>query len=193
MLYREILADARFYDFLTRCDAEIAAAARSEGCEVCGGTVHAASYPRKPRGGPENLGSEYERRHSFCCARDGCRSRLTPPSLRFLGRKVYLGAVVVLVSAMLHGASPRRAKRLREITGVNRRTLQRWRTWWREAFAASPFWRTAAGRFATPVARELLPLSLLERFGDWSAEAVTATLRFLSPITTSTARNAMAF
>jgi hypothetical protein len=193
VFYREILADARFYDFLARCDAEIAAAARSEGCGVCGGTVHAASYPRKPRGGPEDLGSEYERRHSFCCARDGCRSRLTPPSLRFLGRKVYLGAVVVLVSAMQHGVSPRRGARLREVTGVSRRTLKRWRTWWREAFAASPFWRAASGRFATPVARELLPQSLLERFGGESAEVLTATLRFLSPITTANARNAMAF
>jgi len=34
----------------------------------------------------------------FCCAVDGCRSRATPPSLRFLGRKVYLAAIVVLVA-----------------------------------------------------------------------------------------------
>jgi len=31
-------------------------------------------------------------RFSFCCARDGCRTRKTPPSFRFLGRKVYLAA-----------------------------------------------------------------------------------------------------
>jgi hypothetical protein len=38
-------------------------------------------------------------RFSFCCDRDGCRNRATPPSVRFLGRKVYLGAVVMLISA----------------------------------------------------------------------------------------------
>ncbi|NLS97786.1 MAG: hypothetical protein GXX96_37065 [Planctomycetaceae bacterium] len=38
--------------------------------------------------------------------RDGCRKRTTPLSVRFLGRKVYLGAVVVLVAAMRQGPSP---------------------------------------------------------------------------------------
>jgi hypothetical protein len=36
------------------------------------------------------LGRERDRRFSFCCsfccAVDGCRSRATPPSLRFLGQ-----------------------------------------------------------------------------------------------------------
>ena len=44
---------------------------------------------------------EYAERFSFCCAVDGCRKRATPPSLRFLGRKVYLATVVTLISAML--------------------------------------------------------------------------------------------
>ena len=33
---------------------------------------------------------------------------MTPPSVRFLGRKVYLGAVVILISAMRQGPTPRR-------------------------------------------------------------------------------------
>jgi len=44
---------------------------------------------------------------SFCCALDGCRSRATPPSLRFLGRKVYLAAIVVLIAILRHGATAR--------------------------------------------------------------------------------------
>jgi hypothetical protein len=36
---------------------------------------------------------------------DGCRSRTTPPSLRFLGRKVYLATIVVLVSMMQYGVT----------------------------------------------------------------------------------------
>jgi hypothetical protein len=45
--------------------------------------------------GPARLGREHDQRFSFCCAVDGCRSRATPPSLRFLGPKVYIAAIVV--------------------------------------------------------------------------------------------------
>jgi hypothetical protein len=48
---------------------------------------------------------------SLCCSRDGCRRRMTPPSVRFLGRRVYLGAVLVLVSAMQQGSLPGRRVR----------------------------------------------------------------------------------
>jgi hypothetical protein len=46
------------------------------------------------------LGREYTQRFSFCCAIDGCRSRATPPSLRFLGRKVYCAAIIVVAATM---------------------------------------------------------------------------------------------
>lgn len=192
-MYAELVGDARLYAFLWECDRDLAAEARAGGCLVCGSRVDAARYPRKPRGGPRELGPAFETRESFCCATDGCRKRLTPPSLRFLGRKVYLGAVVVLVSAMRHGATPTRLARLQELVGVSPRTLARWRRWWREAFATSRFWRAAAGRFGTPIARALLPLSLLERFAGDTRERLVATLRFVGPITTASARGAMAF
>ena len=48
-------------------------------------------------------------------------------SVRFLGRKVYVGIVVVLVSAMDHGLKPERVQVLRESLGIDRRTLQHWR------------------------------------------------------------------
>ena len=57
----------------------------------------------------------------------------------FYGRKVYVGAVVVLVAAMRQGATA--ARQLCELVGVSLRTIARWREWWRSAFAASPFWR----------------------------------------------------
>jgi hypothetical protein len=191
-LYAEWVGDARLYAFLWECDRDLAAEARGGGCVVCGGRVDSARYPRKPRGGSTDLGPAFETRESFCCARDGCRKRLTPPSLRFLGRKVYLGAVVVLVSAMRHGATPTRVARLRALVGASPRTLARWRRGWREAFASSRFWQAAAGRFGTPIARELLPWSLLERFGGDARDRLVATLRFLGPITTASARGAMA-
>jgi hypothetical protein len=190
-LYADLVRDGRLYAFLWECDRDLAAEARAGGCVVCGGRVDSARYPRKPRGGPTALGPAFETRESFCCAQDGCRKRLTPPSLRFLGRKVYLGAVVVLVSAMRHGATPTRVARLRELVGASPRTLARWRRWWREAFATSRFWRGAAGRFGTPIARELLPLSLLDRFAGAVRDRLVATLRLLGPITTASARGAM--
>ena len=42
-------------------------------------------------------------RLSFCCDRDGCRKRVTPPSVRFLGRKVFLAVAVILISAITKG------------------------------------------------------------------------------------------
>ncbi len=69
-------------------------------------------------------------RFSLCCAREGCRRRHTPPSVRFMGRRVYAGLVVVLVSAMIHGLKPERVQLLREALGIDRRTLERWRQWW---------------------------------------------------------------
>ena len=192
-MYAEWVGDARLYAFLWECDRDLAAEARAGGCVVCGGRVDSARYPRKPRGGPTDLGPACETRESFCCAKDGCRKRLTPPSLRFLGRKVYLGAVVVLVAAMRHGATPTRVARLQGLVGASPRTLARWRRWWREAFASSRFWRAAAGRFGTPIARERLQWSLLERFAGEARDRLVATLRFLGPITTASARGAMAF
>jgi hypothetical protein len=77
---------------LLACDADLAEAARAGRCALCGGALHSACYPRKPRGRPCRLGPEHDRRFSFCCAVDSCRSRATPPSLRFLGRKVHLAS-----------------------------------------------------------------------------------------------------
>ena len=182
-MYLALLRDARFHAFQLEVDRHQAAEARELGCPRCRGVVHAAPFRRKPRGGPRGLGAEHDRRFSFCCAVDGCRTRRTPPSLRFLGRKVYLGAVVVVVSAMRHGVTPTRMRKLRELLGVSRRTVERWRAWWRESFALSPFWRAAAALFLPPVDPGELPRSLLERFpGDGEARLV-ALLQFVAPIT----------
>ncbi len=180
---QKLLRDARFQAFLLEADREIAAEAREEGCPRCGGVLHSAAFRRKPRGGPAGLGEEAERRCSFCCAEEDCRKRRTPPSLRFLGRKVYLGAVVVLVSAMRHGATAARMRKLREQLGVSRRTVERWRAWWREAFAEGVFWRAARAAFMPPVEPSHLPGSLLERFGGDDEARLVTLLRFLGPIT----------
>lgn len=190
-MYSTLLADARLYELLARIDDELATMARCARCGRCGGVLHSARYPRKPRGGPAVLPDGYDRRHSLCCA--ACRKRLTPASVRFLGRRVYLGTIVTLVSAMRQGVTPARAARLCALVGVSARTLARWRTWWREVFVETAFWKAAAGRFDWPVSAKHLPASLLERFGGDARERLVAALRFLSPITTRTARDAMGF
>ena len=44
----------------------------------------------------EPAAEAFSRRFSLCCGRDGCRHRATPPSVRFLGGRVYVGAVVIV-------------------------------------------------------------------------------------------------
>lgn len=167
-------------------DRDLAREAKEGRCLHCGGRLDRAAYPRKPRGGPPDLGDEYDSRLSFCCAE--CRRRLTPPSVRFLGRRVYLGVVVVLVSAMLHGPTPARTARLRELFGVSPLTLVRWREWWQSAFAQGPFWKAARGLLRSAVDIATLPLSLVRCFaGHPERERLVMTLQFLSPITTGSA------
>lgn len=180
-----VLQDINFYIFLVQIDQDLAAEAKTAGCS-CGGALHSARYPRKPRGAPGGLGPEYESRLSFCCAQEDCRWRTTPPSVRFLGRRVYLSAVVVLVSAMQNGVTGKRAQQLHEVLGISLRTLKRWRQWWREGFVASPFWKQAKGQFSAPLEVANLPTSLVERFtGEDIQTRLLQLLRFLLPLTTS--------
>jgi hypothetical protein len=97
--------------------------------------------------------------------------------------EVYLATIVVLVSIMRHGASPKRVQRMNEAVGVDRRTVERWRRWWRDNFTATPFWQIARAAFMPPVEHECLPGSLLERFSGDAADRLIAMLRFLGPIT----------
>lgn len=188
-----LLQDAKLYELLFRFDLDLAAEAKAGGCRHCGGVLHGARYRRKARGVEAPLGDDYDKRLSFCCAEEGCRRRTTPASVRFLGRKIYLGAVVVLAAAMSQGPSPARMARLSELLGIGGRTLRRWQKWWALAFARSPFWRLSRGSFARPSADSELPHALLASFTGTPWDRLIATLGFLGPITTASARGAMAF
>jgi hypothetical protein len=127
-------------------------------------------------------------RLSFCCRCDGCRQRATPPSLRFLGRKVYFAVLVIVASvtglrtALVGRGHPPR------VHGVPARTVRRWLAWWQTVFALGVFWTEAGGFFATPVEEKELPASLLARFGESGTAAMEKMLRFLCPITTTSVR-----
>ena len=184
MMGQELRHSGSFWSFLLSVDTDLAECAQRQGCS-CGGRLHCANYPRAPRGGPGDLPEEYRCRFSFCCDRDGCRKRVTPPSVRFLGRKVYLGAVVILISAMRQGPNPRRVRELSRTFDVDAATIARWQTFWRDHVPRTPFWKLARARLVPVVEIVALPLSLVEAFGqgndpfqDW-----VRLLRFLSPLT----------
>lgn len=175
-------ADQSLYRLLEHVDEELAQSVREGGCVYCReGTLHQADYQRKPRGGPEG----WTERYSFCCDQDGCRRRHTPPSVRFLGRKVHVGLVVVLKTALHQGLSDGRLARLRLVLPqIDRRTVERWRRWWGGNFIATAFWRIARARFTPPLLAEDLPRGLCEHFPVDAPDGLVKLLRWLSPMTT---------
>jgi hypothetical protein len=170
---------------LDHVDGDLAEAVQRRGCLFCPeGTLHRADYERKPRGGPEH----WNERHSFCCDQDGCRRRHTPASVRFLGRKVYVGLVVVLKTALPQGLNAARLAQLRTVLPeIDRRTVERWRQWWQEQFVATTFWKAAQARLSPPLRPARLPLGLCERFPIDTPDGLVKLLRWLSPSTTVSA------
>jgi len=113
--------------------------------------------------------------------------------VRFLGRKVYLGVMVVLITAMRQGPTPRGYAVLRERFGADRRTIARWQRWWQETFAVSKFWQAARARFASLPEPTEYPGTLVLLFEAESAEHMAVLLRFLSPIGASSRLELQAF
>ena len=172
----------RFTDLLCHFDRDLAEHCRAQGCPDCQGRLHLARYRRKPRGlAPQTNNEDWCRRWSFCCAQ--CRARTTPASLRFLGQRVYVGAVVALAACMQQGLSERRVAALNLVLEVPRRTLKRWRLWWQEVFVHTAFWQVARARLMPPVDEQQLPLSLFERFAQTEfAQQLVHLLNFISPL-----------
>jgi hypothetical protein len=132
------LLDAKFWTFLLRIDEDLGAEMQARGCVCCGAKLHRDLYPRKPRGGPGDLGEAYRRRVSFTCS--VCDKRHTPGSVRFVGRRVYLAAVVVVASVVRTGLTSRRVSQLAEWVRVSGRTLERWRAWWLDTPRTADRW-----------------------------------------------------
>jgi hypothetical protein len=176
--FRSFLTDQQLHQLLETVDADLAEEARRKGC-YCGGKLHRADYDRKARGVPQ-----WNKRYSFCCDQDDCRRRRTPESVRFLGRKVYAGLIVVLISTMMHGLKPVRVRRIREVLNINPSTLKRWRQWWLDNFVRSSFWKAMRARFMPVLCEEALPWSLWLKFELEERDRLLAVLQFLRPITT---------
>jgi hypothetical protein len=189
MSHESVLGEEWFAK-LEEFDRRIAEAVAAEGCRHCGGPLYQGNYERKPRGGRlAEAGEAFTLRHSLCCGREGCRKRSLPPSLRFLGRRVYVEAVVLLASVQAMALGTLRQARV--ATGVPARTLRRWGQWWTEAFPRSTTWQHLRARFVPPPPAESeLPSSLLDRAQTARGVEVAITgvlllaARWLSPVTT---------
>lgn len=155
---------------------------RRGGCERCGGRLHVAHYPRKARGLSAAAEAEgrYGTRLSLCCGREGCRRRSTPPSVRFLGPKVYVALVLVLVG-LVEGE---RAGVVTTPRAPSWATRRRHRAWWQCTWLSSPWFAELAARLTEPVSSASLPGSLLSRFQGAIGERVTHLLCALAPWTT---------
>lgn len=204
-MVRDYVLDEEFFSSLMELDAEIARRVAAEGCPRCGGPLHQANYERKPRGGlMAKAGEAFSIRHSLCCGAQGCRRRLLPPSLRFLGRRVYLEVVVLLASMVMQMVATRRKTRAE--TGVPEWTLRRWGSWWREAFVQSRTWADLRARFAPPPPEATdLPRSLVVRIEEeigrrappspsrLRCEVCRFVARLLAPVTTSSVADGSRF
>ena len=180
-MYADLVGEASFWLELREIDRQLQRRTIAAGCLLCGGPLHVADYPRKPRGIPVDAEEAFSTRFSTCCGH--CRRRCTPPSVRFLGRRVYAAAIVVLATmrVLVCEAAPR--------------TLVRWSGWWTEQLPTMELWRQLCGRLVPAVQVERLPASLLERYegrpGAQSRRGLIALLRSLGALTTQTAERAI--
>jgi hypothetical protein len=183
-MFDQIPFKREFLEALLQEDERIVCEVAARGCPACEGRLHRADYARKPRGAlvaPEGDGEAYATRFSLCCDREGCRRRATPPSLRFLGRRVYLGAVVLVASLFARMRTSR--AEVRRATGVPTRTVCRWLGWWVGLFVSTEVFIALRARLVG-VAVDELPRSILLALPGTLPEKVRALLALLLPLTT---------
>lgn len=178
-------SNLNFHVHLYDLDVEAAKAVKPEGCPHCNGKLHQSHYPRIGFGIATQLAPLYEQRFSFCCS--DCRTRVTPPSVRFFGRRRFVASIFILLCASHHFKPNepnclRLARRLGFHLSLS--TWKRWRAWWQKTFPNSRFWATAKARFSSLPDVTPCPRALLKSFAQATLGLrLVAFLRFLSPLT----------
>lgn len=77
---------------------------------------------------------------------------MLPPSVLFWGRRVYWGAIVLVVTALRQGrVAGFTAQRIQTRFGVTRLTLRRWLTYFRDCFPQTSAWQRLRGRVVPSV------------------------------------------
>lgn len=182
-MFDEFVLESEFFEGLLRADALLAEQVRLARCPRCDGPLHRADYRRKPRGGAAAAKGEWQtKRISFCCGAEGCRRRATPPSLRFLGRRVYVEACVIVASVVGAALVPAPAKTTYAATGVPARTVARWRSWWANGFVGTRVFLEMKARFVGMTGA--LPGAILEQMTTSVVDRLDLLARWLAPITT---------
>lgn len=186
-MYCKVLRDARFFELLLKIDREKCAEVRARRCRKpgCGGPLHVGHFERKPRGlgllrDGETAPDGFDVRFDLCCG--WCRQRTLPQSVRFLGRKVYLGVVIVIASVLARGPNRDALRLLQAHLQVSWNTLARWCKWWLQ-LPGSPLWQSIRGLLAVELDCNGLPDSLLACFAGDPAERLLRLLQLLGPLT----------
>ena len=181
-MYHSLLTDTTFYNSLLALDRIIAEQVKQSGCLFCHGNLHQSHYPRKPRGVPEGTHSDYPFRFSYCCGQEGCRKRVTPPSMRFLSRKVYSSVVIFLVFFLKSKTDELKVEQLNLLldTSLSVETVRRWRNFWVKQVSQSHSWKRAA--FSHGMA-QTLPVSLLAQFQSVLNKSLEMALKWMLPLT----------
>ena len=176
----EIYKKASLLNLLKRIDADLCKQQQRKNCPFCSGHLHQSNYARKSRG----ITEDFLIRQSLCCGRDGCRRRALPPSCIFMGRRVYLFGIILVVMALRQNRNKGYSiNRLQRLFGVSHKTIARWIKYFKEEFPASKWWRRLRGRVDCAVKNTDLPGGLLWYFIDIKRtleEAVSECLIFLA-------------
>ncbi|MCL2660382.1 MAG: hypothetical protein FWD64_07700 [Acidobacteriaceae bacterium] len=159
------------------CDSMVThdIAEHTEECRChCGGELRLLDEP-------VDVPKELKTRYSYVCSK--CNARTTPASERFLGRKVYIAAIVVLRSAMDQGVTDDCLSVIDH--KIDRRNVRNWRSYWQDIVPKTKCWQAkAAASFVPPLpAPELLPASALERFVARTEEKLEKFLKLIAPLT----------
>lgn len=181
----DLAPDFNFHAYLRHVDQVAADAIDRVGCRHCGGRLDVANFPRKVRGldpASEAAGG-YDVRLSLCCAREGCRRRATPPSVRFFGRRIFASVVFMLVAFGTGGSSVDSALPTSP-PPPSWETRKRWAWWWAERFVLEPWFVVLASRMATPVDLRCPAKDLLSRFDGGIVDRIVNVLGLLAPMTT---------
>ena len=171
-MYSSILGKPSLFSLLLDIDRKSLEEYSSRKCPHCGGPLDRAHYLRKPRGVIGQSDPAFSLRFSLCCRVEGCRKRLSPPSVRFYSRRVWVASVFLVAGVLSGGLNQKATEEFKSQLGVSSQLLRRWRRYWAESFASSRFW-LRYGYLFSPTDLSLKPFQrLLRNFGDVCSDLI---------------------
>lgn len=170
---------------LYNIDKRTAEQYRKKQCPHCGGPLYYANYYRKPRGEPDGTPEECFIQFSLCCGTEGCRRRLKPPSYRFMGKKVYWHAFILVIMSEWQNKKLQEINvfKLSKLFDVSRNTVTRWIFYYKNNFPFSNEWQRIRGQVIASIKSNALPSSLVNHFLSLKSsaqDALVSCIKFLT-------------